>query len=122
MPYALTVAAHQMNDSALRHAAKTYKKQTLASPIFMTSQIEADLALMAAKHKKLHMKKRLKDMLQPSHASLSHGLTNPAALYRSLSQVKKRSGRRARHSKVRGSVILMFEWPNALQPHILLCP
>lgn len=105
MPYALTVAAHQMNDSALRHAAKTYKKQTLASPIFMTSQIETDLALMAVKHKKLHMKKRLKDMLQQPNAALGHGLISPAALYRSLSQVKKRSGTRRRHSRVGTSLL-----------------
>lgn len=101
MPYALSVAAHQTNDSALRHAAKTYKKQALASPIFMTSQIEADLALMAAKKQRVHMKKRLRDMLQPSNAVLGGGLISPAALYRSLSQVKKRSGRRARQTKVR---------------------
>ena len=47
MPYALSAAGHALNDSALRHAAKAYKGQ--AAPIFMTSQIQADLLQAAAK-------------------------------------------------------------------------
>ena len=47
MPYALSVAGHSLNDSALRHAAKAYKNQ--ATPIFMTSQIQTDMLEAAAK-------------------------------------------------------------------------
>ena len=45
------------------------------------------------------MKKRLAELAQPPPAVLSHGALNLAALYRSVSQVKKRSVRR-RRSKV----------------------
>ena len=96
MPYAMTVLAHQANDSNLRHAAKTFKAQT---PIFLTQATEAERAEVAAQHQQWRMKKRLADMLQPDNAVLSHA-TMPAKLYRSLSQAKKRSGRVKRRTKV----------------------
>ena len=96
MPYAMTVLAHQANDSNLRHAAKTFKA---CNPIFLTQATEAERAEVLAQHKQWRMKKRLADMLQPPNAVLSHA-TMPAKLYRSLSQAKKRSGKVKRRSRV----------------------
>ncbi|KAL0044094.1 hypothetical protein WJX82_008856 [Trebouxia sp. C0006] len=95
MPYAMTVLAHQANDSNLRHAAKTFKA---CNPIFLTQATEAERAEVLAQHKQWRMKKRLADMLQPPNAVLSHA-TMPAKLYRSLSQAKKRSGKVKRRSR-----------------------
>lgn len=96
MPYAMTVLAHQANDSNLRHAAKTFKA---CNPIFLTQATEAERAEVLAQHKQWRMKKRLADMLQPPNAVLSHA-TMPAKLYRSLSQAKRRSGKVKRRSRV----------------------
>ncbi len=96
MPFAMTVLAHQANDSNLRHAAKTFKA---CNPIFLTQATEAERAEVLAQHKQWRMKKRLADMLQPPNAVLSHA-TMPAKLYRSLSQAKKRSGKVKRRSRV----------------------
>ena len=49
------------------------------------------------------MKRRLAELAQPPPAVLSHGALNLAALYRSISQVKKRSVRRRRSKVSAGS-------------------
>ena len=104
MPYAMTVLAHQANDSNLRHAAKTFKT---CNPIFLTQATEAERAEVLAQHKQWRMKKRLADMLQPPNAVLSHA-TMPAKLYRSLSQAKKRSGKVKRRSRVSASLAMLI--------------
>lgn len=96
MPSAMMVAAHQMGDANLRHAAKTFRTR---SPIFLTQATEAERAEADAQHSRWRMKKRLADMLQPPHAVLSHDIS-PAKLYRSLSQAKRNAGKVKRHFKV----------------------
>ena len=96
MPSAMMVAAHQMGDANLRHAAKSFKAR---SPIFLTQATEAERAKAEAQHCRWRMKKRLADMLQPPHAVLSHAIS-PTKLYRSLSQAKRRGGKVKRRSKV----------------------
>ena len=114
MPSAMAVAAYQMNDANLRHAAKTFKAR---SPIFLTQATEAEKAAADVQQRKWSMKKRLNDMLQPPPAVLSHALS-PAKLYRSLSQAKRNSGKVKRRTKVGcfcHGVLLQWCTRNALQ-------
>ena len=96
MPNAMTVLAHQTNDSNLRRAARAYKAR---APIFLTQATEADRAEAAAQQRQWQVKKRLADILEPANAVLSHA-TMPKKLYRSLSQAKKSGAKMKRRSKV----------------------